>query len=157
MSGIRSVCAALLFGAVSAIAATPPAGEIAASLDVHVKLFPQGEYVAVAVDLVNGNAKSAVIFGDADFVLIDKAGVAQTTEPLHPLLMLRAQRALFEATHGTYYQGFHTIENTVHAGNPDHFVGIFKKGDFVGGKLTLRYYTPDSTNDTPIVKTFKLN
>ena len=134
----------------------PPVNQIAAALDVHAKLIPHGDLVVLALDVNNGNAKSAVVFADADVELVDRAGAAHTTEPLHPLITLQMQRQLFDATHGTYYQGLHTIDNVIHGGNPDHFLGVFKKADFVSGRVKVRYYVPDYDQQPVIQKDFRL-
>jgi hypothetical protein len=154
VSKLAMLCALAL--AANACAAVPPGGDLAAAVDVKAKLIPQGDYVALALDVTNGNARSALIFADTEVELVDRAGVAHTTDPLHPLITLRVQRALFDATHGTYYQGFHTIDNVIHGGNPDHFVGIFKKGDFVGGRIRAHYYVPDVDSQPHVVKEFRL-
>lgn len=134
----------------------PPANSIANALDVKAKLIPHGEYVALALDVDNGNPKSAVMFPESAVELIDRQGVAHTTDPLHPILIMRTQRALYGATNGTFYQGMHTLDNVIHAGNPDHFVGIYKKGDFVKGRITVRYYLPDYDAQPTVVKTFSV-
>lgn len=144
---------ALLLSAALCFSA-PPSNQIANALDVKAKLIPQGDYVALALDVDNGNPKSAVVFPESAVELIDRQGNAHTTDPLHPILILRTQRALFEATNGTYYQGLHTLDNAIHAGNPDHFIGIYKKGDFVKGRITVRYYVPDYDSQPTVVKTF---
>ena len=152
----RSLFLAGLMLASACHAATPPAAEILAAMDVKARLIPQGDLVAVALDVTNGNPRSAVMFALVDFELVDKAGAAQTIDPLHPLVMGRLQRQLFEASHGTYYQGVHTIDNVIHGGNPDHFLGVFKKADFVRGRIKLRYYVPDYDSQPEVVKEFPL-
>lgn len=153
---LSAVLTATVGAAVAKTNAVPPATQIAAALDARAKLIPLGDYVALALDVDNGNPRSAVLFAESNVELIDRQGVAHTTDPLHPLLVLRMQRALFEASNGTYYQDLHTTDNVIHAGNPDHFVGIFKKGDYVSGRIAVRYYVPDYDAQPTVTKTFSI-
>lgn len=121
----------------------PPPSAIADNIQIDAVIFPVGDYLALGLDLANFNPASAMTFDGMDVELLDASGTAHTTDPLHPLLTLRAQRMLFERTGGRYYLSFHTLTNAVTAGNTDHFLGIFKKLDFKSGRIKLTYYVPD--------------
>lgn len=148
--------ALLLVGQVQGAAPVPPVEQIAAQVDVTGRLIPHGKYVALALDVTNSNPQSGLIFNDTDVELVDAAGVAQTTDPLHPILIIRTQRMLFESNRQAFYPGLHMLENTVQAGDTLRGIGIFKKGAYVKGRVKMHYWLPDIDARPLVVKEFAL-
>lgn len=141
--------------AVRGLPRAPTAESVAQNIEVKGQLLPMGDFVVLALDITNQNPESAVLFDQANVVLVDEKGTELVNDPWHPLLNSRARTMLFTRTRGTFYQSFHTVSNAVHAGASDHFVGTWKPGKLAKGRITLRYFVPQGNGPT-VTKEFEL-